>query len=68
MPLCQSSKGSMSKDCDTVFNAEASRNPLVKGEGIVSLMLPLPLLVLRGILGSTDGFLHFAQSTPEAPT
>ena len=33
----------MSKDCNAAFNAEAARNPLVKGEGIVNLMLPLLL-------------------------
>jgi hypothetical protein len=39
-------KEDSSKDCNAALNAEPARNPLVKGEGIVCLMIPLLLYLL----------------------
>ena len=36
------------KDCNAALGAEPARNPLVKGEGIVCLMIPL--LLYQGLI------------------
>jgi len=40
----------VSKDCNAALDVEASRNPLVKGEGIVCLMFPLLRYYLKVIV------------------
>ena len=53
----------MSKDCMAAFIEELTRNPLVKGEGIVWLKVPLPLVYTQAKRVPWSTILHLAQPT-----
>lgn len=61
--LSKLTKSWYSKDLHATLGAEAARNPLVKGEGIVCLMLRLLLLTLGAVCDIVSKFLHFVRPT-----